>query len=102
MNLLVGKANITYNPRAAGLAGKGAAALAAAVVSAGFGAEVTSDTLATAAARADAPPPPLAVVSSLEQVQGSDHCLSLCFSAFPCGSTALTEDRCRLCSASRA
>eukprot|EP01051_Picozoa_sp_SAG22_P001946 SAG22_NODE_82_length_21749_cov_10.719769_3_plen_495_part_00 len=27
-------------------------------------------------------------------VKGSDHCLSLCFSAFPCGSTALTEDRC--------
>eukprot|EP01051_Picozoa_sp_SAG22_P001792 SAG22_NODE_74_length_22289_cov_65.265119_12_plen_353_part_00 len=26
--------------------------------------------------------------------KGSDHCLSLCFSAFPCGSTALTEDRC--------
>eukprot|EP01051_Picozoa_sp_SAG22_P017493 SAG22_NODE_2712_length_2290_cov_2.544044_1_plen_478_part_00 len=24
----------------------------------------------------------------------SFHCLSLCFSAFPCGSTALTEDRC--------
>eukprot|EP01051_Picozoa_sp_SAG22_P006196 SAG22_NODE_398_length_11106_cov_67.829836_3_plen_124_part_00 len=22
------------------------------------------------------------------------HCLSLCFSAFPCGSAALTEDRC--------
>eukprot|EP01051_Picozoa_sp_SAG22_P004465 SAG22_NODE_241_length_14126_cov_9.747202_1_plen_166_part_00 len=26
--------------------------------------------------------------------KGSDHCLSLCFSAFPCGSTALTEDTC--------
>eukprot|EP01051_Picozoa_sp_SAG22_P002813 SAG22_NODE_129_length_18679_cov_40.656028_12_plen_111_part_00 len=26
--------------------------------------------------------------------KGSDHRLSLCFSAFPCGSTALTEDRC--------
>eukprot|EP01051_Picozoa_sp_SAG22_P027649 SAG22_NODE_9357_length_593_cov_1.866397_1_plen_53_part_10 len=26
--------------------------------------------------------------------KGSDHCLSLCFSAFPCGSTALTADRC--------
>eukprot|EP01051_Picozoa_sp_SAG22_P009522 SAG22_NODE_799_length_7128_cov_14.224356_7_plen_222_part_00 len=25
---------------------------------------------------------------------GGDHCLSLCFSAFPCGSTALTYDRC--------
>eukprot|EP01051_Picozoa_sp_SAG22_P012458 SAG22_NODE_1298_length_4811_cov_3.430178_1_plen_318_part_10 len=25
--------------------------------------------------------------------KGSDHCLSLCFSAFPCGSTALTADR---------
>eukprot|EP01051_Picozoa_sp_SAG22_P005845 SAG22_NODE_361_length_11712_cov_6.108155_4_plen_98_part_00 len=24
----------------------------------------------------------------------SFHCLFLCFSAFPCGSTALTEDRC--------
>eukprot|EP01051_Picozoa_sp_SAG22_P001082 SAG22_NODE_38_length_26325_cov_107.302067_20_plen_235_part_00 len=28
-------------------------------------------------------------------LKGSDHCLSvLCFSAFPCGSTALTEDTC--------
>eukprot|EP01051_Picozoa_sp_SAG22_P017161 SAG22_NODE_2582_length_2417_cov_2.970233_1_plen_114_part_00 len=27
-------------------------------------------------------------------LKGSDHCLSLCFSAFPGGSTALTEDRC--------
>eukprot|EP01051_Picozoa_sp_SAG22_P000941 SAG22_NODE_31_length_27697_cov_7.384376_12_plen_303_part_00 len=26
--------------------------------------------------------------------KGSDHCLSLCFSAFACGSTALTEDTC--------
>eukprot|EP01051_Picozoa_sp_SAG22_P012422 SAG22_NODE_1291_length_4852_cov_3.176310_2_plen_589_part_00 len=26
--------------------------------------------------------------------KGSDHCLSFCFSAFPCGSTALTSDRC--------
>eukprot|EP01051_Picozoa_sp_SAG22_P001092 SAG22_NODE_38_length_26325_cov_107.302067_30_plen_227_part_00 len=26
--------------------------------------------------------------------KGSDHCLSFCFSAFPCGSTALTADRC--------
>eukprot|EP01051_Picozoa_sp_SAG22_P001842 SAG22_NODE_76_length_22248_cov_14.352070_8_plen_326_part_00 len=26
--------------------------------------------------------------------KGSDHCLSLRFSAFPCGSTALTADRC--------
>eukprot|EP01051_Picozoa_sp_SAG22_P001659 SAG22_NODE_68_length_22846_cov_32.458258_2_plen_324_part_00 len=26
--------------------------------------------------------------------KGSDHCLSLCFSAFPCGSTALTYARC--------
>eukprot|EP01051_Picozoa_sp_SAG22_P018019 SAG22_NODE_2922_length_2101_cov_1.501499_3_plen_239_part_00 len=26
--------------------------------------------------------------------KGSDHCLSFCFSAFPCGSTALTDDRC--------
>eukprot|EP01051_Picozoa_sp_SAG22_P023915 SAG22_NODE_6387_length_863_cov_0.941099_2_plen_85_part_00 len=26
--------------------------------------------------------------------KGSDHCLSFCFSAFPCGSTALTEDSC--------
>eukprot|EP01051_Picozoa_sp_SAG22_P021475 SAG22_NODE_4753_length_1174_cov_1.681860_1_plen_101_part_10 len=27
-------------------------------------------------------------------LKGGDHCLSLCFSAFPCGSTALTADRC--------
>eukprot|EP01051_Picozoa_sp_SAG22_P019342 SAG22_NODE_3541_length_1652_cov_1.383129_2_plen_317_part_00 len=27
-------------------------------------------------------------------MKGSDHCLSLCFSAFPCGFTALTSDRC--------
>eukprot|EP01051_Picozoa_sp_SAG22_P006095 SAG22_NODE_388_length_11295_cov_14.512594_2_plen_224_part_00 len=26
--------------------------------------------------------------------KGSDHCLSFCFSAFPCGSTALTSDTC--------
>eukprot|EP01051_Picozoa_sp_SAG22_P004047 SAG22_NODE_208_length_15237_cov_22.602774_8_plen_224_part_00 len=26
--------------------------------------------------------------------KGSDHCLSFYFSAFPCGSTALTSDRC--------
>eukprot|EP01051_Picozoa_sp_SAG22_P012213 SAG22_NODE_1248_length_5014_cov_9.812004_6_plen_211_part_00 len=26
--------------------------------------------------------------------KGSDHCLSLCFSVFPCSSAALTEDRC--------
>eukprot|EP01051_Picozoa_sp_SAG22_P011117 SAG22_NODE_1046_length_5865_cov_4.719910_2_plen_175_part_00 len=26
--------------------------------------------------------------------KGSDHCLSFCFSAFLCGSTALTSDRC--------
>eukprot|EP01051_Picozoa_sp_SAG22_P017348 SAG22_NODE_2654_length_2333_cov_207.686213_4_plen_152_part_00 len=26
--------------------------------------------------------------------KGSDHCLSFCFSAFPCGSTALTYDTC--------
>ena len=26
--------------------------------------------------------------------KGSDHCLSFCFPAFPCGSTALTADRC--------
>eukprot|EP01051_Picozoa_sp_SAG22_P009239 SAG22_NODE_756_length_7442_cov_2.044668_1_plen_1614_part_00 len=26
--------------------------------------------------------------------KGSDHCLSFCFSAFSCGSTALTSDRC--------
>eukprot|EP01051_Picozoa_sp_SAG22_P013049 SAG22_NODE_1419_length_4466_cov_5.588963_4_plen_558_part_00 len=35
--------------------------------------------------------------------KGSDRCLSLCFSSFPCGSTALTEDRCNqgCCSAAR-
>eukprot|EP01051_Picozoa_sp_SAG22_P009970 SAG22_NODE_869_length_6749_cov_3.048120_1_plen_451_part_00 len=27
-------------------------------------------------------------------LKGSDHCLPLCFSAFPCGSTAFTADRC--------
>eukprot|EP01051_Picozoa_sp_SAG22_P001099 SAG22_NODE_38_length_26325_cov_107.302067_37_plen_200_part_00 len=27
-------------------------------------------------------------------LKGSDHCLSFCFSAFPCGSTALTADTC--------
>eukprot|EP01051_Picozoa_sp_SAG22_P000012 SAG22_NODE_1_length_62449_cov_158.689270_12_plen_214_part_00 len=26
--------------------------------------------------------------------KGSDHCLSFCFSAFPCGPTALTSDTC--------
>eukprot|EP01051_Picozoa_sp_SAG22_P002975 SAG22_NODE_138_length_18031_cov_5.796621_23_plen_124_part_00 len=32
--------------------------------------------------------------ATVVSLKGSDHCLSFCFSAFPCGSTALTEYRC--------